>query len=179
MELGDSISSIELAQQTEMPMGWDHSFAPFWMMGQKQNRGQDSLRLILLKRLLQFPLGIFPNLVCRQIKASHDTPAAVSMEHGASPNHMWSQTLNSVVFIRAWWDFVFLVAPFVFVMGAPTGWASLGEVFPHSTSFPHGETWQWPYSSSQIHVQVVGLCCTCPLLIENFTNFQEVCLSFS
>ncbi len=86
----------------------------------------------------------------------------------ASPSCVWSQTLYSVMFIGAWWDFIFLVTPFMFVMGAPTGLELLGEVFSHGISFPHGKTCQWPNSSSQIQVQVVGLCCTCPRLIEHF-----------
>jgi hypothetical protein len=35
MELADGIQSVGLAQQTKMPLGRDHLFAPFRMMGKK------------------------------------------------------------------------------------------------------------------------------------------------
>jgi hypothetical protein len=86
--------------------------------------------------LSQFPLGVFLSLVYGWIMASHAAPAAVGMEHGASKNCVWSQTLFSVMFVGAQWDFVVLVTLLEFVMRGPTGWALLGEVYLTAPLFP-------------------------------------------
>jgi hypothetical protein len=66
----------------------------------------------------------------------HETPSAVHVQHGTSPNGVRAQILNSVVIVGARWDFGLFVAMLLSMMRAPTSRALLSEVFPPAPLFP-------------------------------------------